>query len=881
MKNSKAIAFCTHCDKWLWAAYFLGLSFLSSPVVAEIITDGTLGKVTTLSAPNYLITPDLGQQVGNNLFHSFQTFNLSETETATFSGASNIARIINRVTGGQVSSIDGKIASRLANADIYFINPSGVVFGQHASLSIPQSFYVTTADVIRLENGQFNARQPTDSILSSAAPSAFGFLSNTPAPILIQSKLLATQTGKSLNLISGDIQLENTTLFASGGRINLISIAQAGDIKVSQTELTPQAIEKFGTVQVLHAADVPHLSLTENIQLADIDVSGQQGGKIFIHSGKFVVTGGQLFADSYGGNGRGIEINAENSIDLQQGRITAETFGAGLGGKLLINTPQLNLTDSGVLTSAKSTGNAGSLTVQAQRLNLQRSFISSTSFSEGSGGHLQFDVTEQVHLQQESALSSNSVGKGNAADIDVNTPILTLQQSAISSLARGNGGSGNITIHANDIQLTDSSNIVNSAQATSLQPAGALTIETQRLLLKNHGVIDSSHRGYAQGGAINITASESVQLSGFGEDQPSIISSNAYNTAHGGQINLRTPSLTLHDNAVIQTATLADSSGNAGNIQLDTDELILDTGAGIVANTGGSGTGGTVEITAKSLQLDHAAITSNTLSSGTGGALHLQADTVNLNHSEIQSVADADGNAGNIHLTTTHLFLDAQSKISAGTQGLGAGGEIDVTSETLTLQDHSSVSSQSLQDRGRAGTMTFKVRDLLLNDSELTTESRYAGGGDIDIVATGQLRISDNSQITAAAGGSQPQDTGGNIDIRTPQLFIVGKSTLRASAYIGNGGNIQIVARRFIPSTESVLDASSQFGVSGRVIIHSTETDVARQVVVLSDNYLDISAQIQQGCQRRSVQRSSFLVIPCKIFPAPPTELQPFSLLNH
>lgn len=860
--------------------YFSLLLNLSA--TAEIVTDGTLGKITTLTAPNYLITPDIGQQVGNNLFHSFQTFNLNETEIATFSGTNQITRIINRVTGGQPSNIDGKITSRLANADIYFINPSGIIFGQHASLSLPQNFYVTTADMLRLENGQFHARHPTDSLLSSAIPSAFGFLSDSPAPIVIQSKILATQTGKSLNLIGGDIRLENATLFSSGGQIQLISLAQSGNIRFTSSELMPQNISHFGTLQMLRTADVPHLSLTDTIQLADVDVSGQQGGEILIQSGKFVVTGGQLFADSYGGNGRGVEIIAENSIDLQQGRVTAENFGAGLGGKILIKTPQLNLTDTGVLTSTKSSGNAGSLTVQAQRLNLQRSFISSTSFSAGSGGQVQLDVTEQVNLQQDSALSTNSGGKGNAADIEVNTPLLTLQQSAISSLARGNGGSGNITIHAEDIQLADSSSIVNSAQATSLQPAGNLTIETQRLSLQNHGVIDSSHRGYAQGGAIHITATESMQLAGFDEEnQPSILSSNAYNTAHGGKIQLRTPLLTLQDNAVIQTATLADSSGNAGNIQLNTMQLNLDSGAGIIANTGGSGTGGTVEITTQSLQLNHAAIASNTLSSGAGGSLQIQADTLNLNHGEIQSVAAAAGNAGNIQLNTAHLLLNAQSKISAGTQGNGSGGAIQVTGQTLTLQEHSSISSQSLATRGQAGKLQLSVRDLLLNDSELTTESRYSGGGDIDIVASGQLRISDHSRVTAAAWGIQPQDIGGNINIRTPQFFIIGKGELRANANVGNGGNIQIIARRFIPSAESVLDASSQFGVSGRVIIHSTDTDTAKEVIVLSDNYLDVAGLIQQTCQRRAVQHSSFFIVPCKIFPATPTELQPFQLLTY
>ncbi|MEZ5673448.1 MAG: hypothetical protein R3E08_14175 [Thiotrichaceae bacterium] len=65
-------------------------------------------KATTLSAPNYRITPDLGQQVGNNLFHSFQIFNLNNTETATFSGNSAINKVISRVTGDSLRSLMAK-----------------------------------------------------------------------------------------------------------------------------------------------------------------------------------------------------------------------------------------------------------------------------------------------------------------------------------------------------------------------------------------------------------------------------------------------------------------------------------------------------------------------------------------------------------------------------------------------------------------------------------------------------------------------------------------------------------------------------------------------------------------------------------------------------
>ena len=91
-------------------------------VHAEIITDGTLGQQVNLSGPNFQITPGLGQQHGGNLFHSFQDFNLNNTESATFSGPNNIQNILTRVTGGNSSNIDGLIRSTIPNADMYFLN---------------------------------------------------------------------------------------------------------------------------------------------------------------------------------------------------------------------------------------------------------------------------------------------------------------------------------------------------------------------------------------------------------------------------------------------------------------------------------------------------------------------------------------------------------------------------------------------------------------------------------------------------------------------------------------------------------------------------------------------------------------------------------------
>jgi len=133
---------------------------------AQISTDGTLGAAIKLPGPDYQIEAELGQQSGGNLFHSFQDFNLQRFESATFTGPSSVSNIISRVTGGNPSNIDGLIRSKIPAADMYFLNPYGIMFGPHARLDVQGSFHVSTADSLRLQDGgRFEARQTNNSLL--------------------------------------------------------------------------------------------------------------------------------------------------------------------------------------------------------------------------------------------------------------------------------------------------------------------------------------------------------------------------------------------------------------------------------------------------------------------------------------------------------------------------------------------------------------------------------------------------------------------------------------------------------------------------------------------------------------------------------------------
>ncbi len=120
---------------------------------AQVSLDGTVGPSGPLSGPDYVIGSELGRQLGPNLFHSFGDFNVNTGESATFTGPGSVSNVISRVTGGATSNINGLLRSTIPSADLYLINPSGLVFGPNASLDVQGSFHSGTADFLRLDAG--------------------------------------------------------------------------------------------------------------------------------------------------------------------------------------------------------------------------------------------------------------------------------------------------------------------------------------------------------------------------------------------------------------------------------------------------------------------------------------------------------------------------------------------------------------------------------------------------------------------------------------------------------------------------------------------------------------------------------------------------------
>ena len=119
-----------------------------------------------------------------------------------FLAGQRIKNVISRVTGGQASTIDGTFRSTIPGANVYFLNPSGVIFGGNASLDVQGSFHASTADYLKFKDGvKFETGVATaNPVLTTATPEGFGFLDDTPAKIEIlggDNKLLKVSEGET------------------------------------------------------------------------------------------------------------------------------------------------------------------------------------------------------------------------------------------------------------------------------------------------------------------------------------------------------------------------------------------------------------------------------------------------------------------------------------------------------------------------------------------------------------------------------------------------------------------------------------------------------------------------------------------------------------
>jgi filamentous hemagglutinin family protein len=578
-----------HCACLLWLN--------SSHCYADVITDTTLGKpAQVLSGKDLVVTPELGKQVGANLFHSFQKVDIAAGQTLMFTGGDEIARVISRVTGGEVSHIDGILRSALKHADIYLINPVGIVFGEHAKLDTTGGFYASTASHLTLGvTGRFDAAHPENSVLQSATPSAFGFLTKTLGNIAVNGSNLNVGEGKTLSLSGGNLQINNGRLQATSGRIELAGIQFANAVLFAPLGILVDSQARLGKI-----------TLTES---SSLNVGKQGGGNVFIRGGEFVMSNSAIIANSsQGAEGGIISIQADNLTLQERSKIDSRALGSSHGGQIRLLIKGLaTLSNSDIFTTSAlhndpqnpQMGNAGNIYVAADCLQLRNSSISTTTYDTGQGGDITLHIARNLTLETspneilssptsiQASSEGTGINTGSAGRINIvaRNIILEGDKTRIDNSTSGAGQGGNITLHVAD-NLSLKSNTTISSDSASTGNAGNITINATQMDLDNARISTSSAQG--EGGNIVLNARSVLQL-----NQANIDTAVSGGKGNGGNVVIGSPyRLSLKDSQIIANA----QDGNGGIILLVTGSPIFKAGASTIEASSKSGINGEVKI---------------------------------------------------------------------------------------------------------------------------------------------------------------------------------------------------------------------------------------------------------------------------------------------
>ena len=687
-------------SKIVVASSLVLLGLMPGAAVAQITPDSSLGaENSVVESSGNRDTINGGAIRDANLFHSFQEFNVGAGREAYFVNPNGIANIFSRVTGNNLSNILGTLGI-LGDANLFFLNPNGIVFGSNARLDVRGSFLGSTADSLVFENGfEFSASNPqAPPLLTVNIPIGLGFRNN-PGDIVNQSVAnngngLQVATGETITLLGGNVDLDGGKIFAGGGRVELGGLSAAGEIGIN-------ADGSLSFPDGIARADV---TLSNG---AEVDVRAAGGGSISVNARNIEISGGELGAsnlfagiatdsDSPKAQAGDITVNTTDTISVSQGsRISnsVEESGVGNAGRINITTANLSLTQGGrVNASTEGQGNAGRVTINA----------SETISADGEG---QDGDSSGIFSRVESE------AMGNSGEIDITTANLSLTQgSLVDASTLGQGNAGKITINASETISADGEQDANNSGIGSvvglnaIGNSGGIDITTANLSLTQGGFVTASTLGSSDAGEITIKASETISADGIDQDGFSsgiysiVISQEA--TGNSGRIYITTANLSLTQGGVVSAST--EGQGNAADLNINTNNLSLTKGAEISVESSGQGNAGNLFIQANSIALKKGASLLASTPVEDGGSIELQiADNLTLrDNSTISARATENANGGNIDIDAEFIIaFPNQNNDIITSASQGRGGEINITTEGIFgLEERSSTPTNQTND---------------------------------------------------------------------------------------------------------------------------------------------------------------------------------------
>jgi len=576
-----------------------------------------------------------------------------------------------------------------------------------------------------------------------------------------------------------------------------------------------------------------------------------------------VITAPLIFTDDFNGgfsgNSGSIFIDARGNIEV--GQIDTSSF-SGNGGEIrIISDQSITFTDT-VDSSVRPDDGLGF----------------------GVGGNITVTAQEEIVLPSvNSSIRSATQGQGKGGDIEINTRSLSLVDGAriftvTQREGEDSGQGGNLTINASEsveligVGIPPGSNqpINTSLQARTLGDgdAGNLTVNTRQLILRDGGILSTitcgtgamTRCGSAQPGTLRVNASDFIELIGTPNvDDEQLLTSGLFSTSvldgDGGDVFVETGRLIIRDGAQIAAAAEKTSSGAGGNITVNASDLVELSGTRPNGRAGGlytfalsSGDAGNLTVnTGRFIVRDGASVASSTDSTGNAGDLEINAsESMEVINAEVRATttlnADDAGDAGNFLINTNQLIVRDDGLVSASTSGPGDAGTLDINTNRLVVRDGARVSADT-SSTGEAGKLNVTATDSvevigtasdgttpssLLFDSSASETGGNAGELTID---TSRLIVKDGGLVSATTANS---GEAGKLTVNASEsVEVVGTSPngqtpsrlVFDSSGSGNAGELKIDTGRLVLQGGGQISATTfDAGEGGIIEVNASES---------------------------------------------------------
>jgi filamentous hemagglutinin family protein len=780
-------------------------------VCAQLIPDRTLVDENSIVTPQGIRDLIEGGAIrGSNLFHSFEQFNVGDNQQVYFANPSGIANILTRVTGNNVSNIWGTLGVDGA-ANLFLINPNGIIFGASARLDISGSFVATTSDEIKLgENGLFSAKEPEKSTLLAIQPGAL--FTNAQRSYQAETRnqgSLAVGTGQRLTL-QGDIVTSTGNLSAPGG-----------------------------IVQVLGT----QVNLLEN---ASINVSSPTGGgTVLLGNGKQVDMGSgvRINADSLNNGLGGTVIIKSDETTRFEGAITARG-GENSGNGGFVEVSGGNLQFNGTVDTSAPVGKVGTLLLDPKNILIQAgSPISGLAISQAlflNDVILQADNDITVDDDITGVGANNlTLLAGRSLTITPNRSILLnggsftakfndenalipsdrdpgIAQFIMSPASRILTNGGSVTIASGTFEQTSQINTANAGIITSNQTGNSGNITLFALGDITTGLLDT-RSGTGNGGNVSVTsAGGAIATTNY------VLANSSF---QGGDIALNAAgNLSLTADNFDVFGNITSNGALPGKITLTSGGILSARGI-VLANTiFSSGTPNSltnsITLTAKSIILEDSLVTANTFGNGRGGDLLVNAtDDAILRNSALSTNANSlsdsfrpSGDAGNLTLNTRRLTIihDPGSTFPYSV-GLGTFANTRSNGNAGNLTVNAGESVEIVGDK--PGSFTISPNQQAQAGLQLETglsTTAFGGGNSGDLtVNTGRLVVRDGAGVTTYP----TQGQGGDLTVNATEVFLQGQGGISTiTTPLGkDAGNLELNADR-VTLTDGAVIATTTFG---------------------------------------------------------------------